>query len=716
MFVLLVGAALPQTAPDAAVTPTRLPPGTVIRVDGDLDEPVWHTASELSALGMVEPVEGIPSQATRVRLCYDQDAFYVALWCDEDPGQVRGRLMARDARLDPDDRVELWFDTFGDRRFAYWFQIGAGGSKGDALLSDFGLRFNKSWDGIWYAKARVTAAGWQAELAFPFKTLAFKPGATTWGFNLRRLRKVRDEEYRWASPSQAYSFFPLARGGALHDMQGMRQGLGLDVVPFVKARARSDRTSTDHLSRMLDLGGDVFYRVTPSLRLALTYRTDFAETEVDERRVNLTRFPLFFPEKRDFFLEDSSVFEFGVPTGPDGGSGDDPIAFFSRRIGLRAGSEVPVLAGIKLAGQIGPVNVGLLDVVVNDAIVDEQSLGVARVSYNVGLESSVGVIGTLGQPDREGVGSTYGADFALGASDYFGAGRGGRLWGYGLRSTAEDAGGDGGAWGLASRYSSSSWEHRARLAGVDTDFAPALGFVRRTGILTYGGSSEHTWRNDGDAFVRRMQSEVELEYITGLSGERDTIALDVRPATLTFASDDQLSYRAERRFERIPARFELRDGIGVGVGDYWSTRHRVTVQSAQRRDVGLDAEGEVGDFYSGHLARWSLSPKVYLDRYAQLSVAYEEFRVRIDEGQFTTRVTQARADLTFSPDVSWRNLVQYDTDTRDLTAQSRLHWIVEPGQDVYLLAVYGWVKDDRDAPLRPGAQDVSLKVSYTLRF
>jgi hypothetical protein len=697
-----------------SVAPLRLQPGQTIAIDGALDDDAWSVAPALGELGMVEPVEGTPGKPTRVLLCYDEKFFYVALVCAEDPGRVHGRLMARDARLDPDDRVELWFDTFGGRRFGYWFQIGAGGSLGDALISDHGFGFNKSWDAIWYGKARTTPQGWQAELAIPFQTLGFRPGLTTWGFNLRRLRKVNDEEHRWAYPTNAHRFFSLANGGELTGMTGMRQGLGIDVVPFAKARFTSDRTAVDHVSRSGDAGGDVFYRVTPALRLALTYNTDFAETEVDARQVNLTRFPLFFPEKRDFFLEDATVFEFGIPSSPDDGDAVRP--FFSRRIGLRGGAPVPIIGGAKLTGQVGAVNLGLLDVVVDDPVVGEQNLGVARASYDLADECAVGVVGTLGHPTEEANAATAGADVALGDSELFGDGRGGHLWLYWLGTTREGAGGDGGAAGAEARYTSSDWEHAFHASTLSPQFEPALGFVRRAGINTYRWETDLARRSPEGSFLRRYDASVAATYVTDTGGGRDTAELEVQPIGLVFGDDDSIAYQISREFERIPERFELRSGVGVAPGDYDSTSHGLAISTAERRSLAVRADLQLGEFYSGHLFRWAVAPTAYLSKFVQLSGEYEEIEVRVDEGRFTARLWQGRVDVAFSPEVSWRNLVQFDNESRDLTVQSRLHWILEPGQDLFLLAVYGWRQDDRAGPLRPAEQDTSVKFVYTFRF
>jgi hypothetical protein len=701
-----------------SVTPTQLAPDTEIRLDGSLDEPVWQTAATLGRLRVVEPREMGASVGTEVRLAYDRRFLYVALRCEEAPGQVRGRLMARDARLDPDDRVEVWFDTFGTGVFAYWFQIGAGGSRGDAQISDYGFRFNKSWDGIWNAAARVTPQGWVAELALPFQTLAFAPGAD-WGFNLRRLRKNGEEEHRWANPSQAYSFFRLALGGKLLGLTGIQQGVGLDIVPYAKGQLAADRAVRDHVSRTFDAGGEIFYRLSPALSFAATYNTDFAETEVDERQINLTRFPLFFPEKRDFFLDDAPLFEFGIPAGFGSAIGSAQVLpFFSRRIGLdSAGRAVPLLGGTKLTGRAGAWNIGLLQTVI-DARADqpEEGVGVARVGYNVGREASVGVIGTLGDPGARGQSSTFGVDTKLGASDLFGPGRAGHLWLYGLGTQGEAAGGDGEAFGAKAEFTTAAWRHAVQVQGIEPGFAPRLGFVRRTDVVDTASEHGFTWRSGDGGWLRRVESRLTPRYTSRYGGAKDSYSVPWTVLRLANNGEDELSYRVAHDFERVPQRFILRDAIGVDAGDYSTTRHRFEFRSREARALGLAGAYEFGEFYTGDIERLEIEPSAYLSRYVQLRARYQEVRVRLAVDRFTTRIVEGRVDLTFSPDLSWRNLVQFDNDSDNLTVQSRLHWIPRPGTDVFLLAVYGWLQDPLDGGFAPGNQTLTTKLVHAFRF
>ncbi|MEM7199635.1 MAG: DUF5916 domain-containing protein [Planctomycetota bacterium] len=711
LTICLVGV-MPAQRP--SVAPTRFPDDANIVVDGALDEPAWRDALRLDVLTETEPVEGrAPEVGTIVRIAYDRDFVYLAMECEERPGLLRSRLMQRDANLDPDDRIEWWIDSFGAQRFGYWFQIGAGGSQGDALLSEAGTSFNKQWDGIWYGRTRLNDRGWQAEVAIPFQTIGFDRAAPRWGFNVRRLRSAVGTDYRWASPRVAYRFFDLRVGGWLTGMQELRQGLGISAVPYVRFNASRDRRVSKHTSRTGDFGMDLGYRITPSLGLLLTYNTDFAETEVDDRQVNLTRFPLFFPEKRDFFLQDSDLFEFGFSGGFGGGS--SPLPFFSRRIGLSdSGGIVPLIGGLRLSGRVAGWNIGALGTLMDESAADpEKGLGVVRVSRNISSQSAVGIIATGGRPTGRGDAATVGADLRLSDSELLGAGGSGTLWVYGLTTQAPGTSGDGEAVGMRGQIRTAQWEHRATAEHIEPEFDPQLGFVRRTGIRRYQWDSSFTRRSGGVLQEFELGSSPQLTTTDSNGDDSWSLPLEL---DIRFQSQDRIGVEARRRFERVPSAFEINDGVFVSAGEYYETRFEAFASAADNRVLGGSVSVEWGDLFSGDLLRWSVRPSFIPNRYLQISAEYQEFIVNLNEGDFTTRVAEGRVDVTPSPDLAWRNLVQWDTNSRDLTFQSRLRWIREPGQDLFLVALFGWNSAAPGAPLIPTTQDFTLKAEYTIRF
>ncbi|MCP3904465.1 MAG: hypothetical protein GY715_12630, partial [Planctomycetes bacterium] len=312
--------------------------------------------------------------------------------------------MKRDAGFGPDDFVAIVVDPFFDRRNGYYFEMSATGAIGDAAVED-NDRLRRDWDGIWYGKATIDEKGWVAEMSIPFKTISFNPETSRWSFNASRRIRRRNESIRWASPSRDKPFISMADAAVIEGIEDIDQGIGLDIKPYGLARARRDH-DLDEDQLDLDGGFDAFYKLTPGLTLAVTVNTDFAETEVDDRRVNLTRFPLFFPEKRDFFLQDAGIFNFG-------GINVNPLPFFSRRIGLDAsGRTVDILAGAKVTGRVEDLNLGMLNVVMkDDETLGDKNYFVGRASVNVLEQSTVGAIFTHGDASSPDDAFLGGVDF-----------------------------------------------------------------------------------------------------------------------------------------------------------------------------------------------------------------------------------------------------------------------------------------------------------------
>ncbi len=714
------------------IRPTRLAEGTTIQIDGELSEVAWESASTLGSLTVTEPIEGArPVHPTEVRMAYDADFIYLALRCHDDPNEIRAVQRTRDAFVRYDDVVEFWFDTFADQRFAFWFQMSAGGSRGDALLSDSGSSFNKDWDGIWYGRTKLTQQGWQAEIALPLKTLAFDVEATQWGFNLRRKRIANGEEARWANPSVAYRFFALEEGGEVLGLEGLRQGRGVDLVPYIRSGYTDDHTAIAGSSAQTDTGLDLTWRPTPAMNVRLTTHTDFAETEIDDRQVNLTRFPLFFPEKRDFFLEDAGVFEFGPSSsrygrGGSGSRGGGLKPFYSRTIGRNAetGSALSLLAGLKVTGRVGDWNVGVLETrqdstVLGGADVDEQTLGVVRLSRNLGGENAAGMLFTHGRPDGEGQAMTTGLDFRLGSSRFFGPGHSGSVWGYYLSTNNDESDGSGSeraeGFGMKAQTRTAQWEHTLDFSNTAEGFDPKLGFVRRTGVKHHRYVAEYTHRGKQGDLFRTIEASIAPHFDVDRVGNEDRFSVPFNWLDVELWSEDSVSVTTERIFERLDDGFNLTDDLFVKPGEFALTRHKLELRSNQRRTLAGSMSVEWGDYFTGTGTRTKISPVILPSALYQWSVSYEDVRMDLDEGKLHTQLVSTDLDFAFDPDLSWQNIAQFDTSSEDLSFQSRLHWIVEPGQDMYLVALSGWDRTGRESFARTES-DLALKFTYTWRF
>ncbi len=393
----------------------RVEQGPVI--DGVLDDEVWQRAQVIDDFTQVEPHQGDPpSQRTEIRILIDGEALYFGISCfDRRPDQIIARRMERDDLFFLEDSITLTLDTFHDHRNGFLIQTGPLGGRRDGSFES--RNFESNWDGIWSAKAQITSEGWFAEIAIPFKTLPFKPGGDLWGLNISRIIKRSGESVRWADPSVERILTDMAQAGVLEGMASAEQGVGvgLDVVPAGTARRVDDRIEDRHYTKFTP-SLDAFYRILPSLTGSLTVNTDFGEAEVDERQVNFDRFGLFFPEKRDFFLQDSGLFNFADLRRENG------LPYFSRTIGLsEEGNARKLAVGGKVAGRVGRFNIGLMDILQEGrGEIDDTNLFVGRVSMNVLDESTVGAIVTNGDPLNNEDNTLVGFDFNYKNSTYGG--------------------------------------------------------------------------------------------------------------------------------------------------------------------------------------------------------------------------------------------------------------------------------------------------------
>jgi len=728
--VLIAGA----RAQDAPAEPTKTV--RVIRVDtppvidGVLDEAVWLQAEAITDFHQVRPGNGTPpSERTEVYLLYDDDALYIgARLGDSEPDQIAANTMRHGVGLGrTDDRLVVILDPFNTRRGGYRFETNANGVRHEMLYQNVD-QIQTAWDTIWESAGSVDENGWLAEMAIPFKSLAFDPQAEAWGFNFMRSIRRRGEEMAWVSRNRSYnpSIAGLATG-----FTGMDQGLGLDIVPSIAitgqkiyASGASDSETSPSL--------DVYYRLTPSLNAALTINTDFSATEVDDRQVNLTRFGLFFPERRDFFLNDGDLFEFGRIGGSGFGSvfnqaearpdRENARPFFSRRIGLSAAdTPVDLNYGGKLSGRVGRFNIGTLAIRQDAAgSVDATDLFVGRVSANVLAESAIGLIVTDGDPRSNLDNSVVGVDFRY-LNTRLPGGREieGDLWWQ--RSDTPGLAGEDTAHGFRLRSpNNTGLRGGLGLKEVEANFNPALGFVNRAGIRDTQVDVGYTRYLDSD-FWQRLFVGVDAQRVTLLAGGAlESQAIRARVFELETNTSDNVEYHFIARKEVVREAFTLYEDptreVGVAPGSYSYGEHELSFEAGQHRTFSGELDFQWGDFFGGTREaivgtfNWRQSPRF------RLSVAYEWNDIELPEGQFISRLIGVTTELAFSSRLFWVNLIQYDNISEALGVNSRLHWIPRAGQEGFVVLNHSLQDFDKDNSFKSEEADLSLKFNYTFRF
>ena len=729
-----VGAQVGPSADRARMTAVRMAEGESIALDGELNEPVWKRAVPATDFIQQIPQTGSPAtERTEVRIVYDRTTLYMGVVCfDSEPNKLLRYQMRRDQFLSADDRFMWVIDPFLTGQGGYHFETNPSGLMGEGLIGPAG--YNRDWDGIWTERVRRTEAGWTIEIAIPFSTLNFDPAATEWGFNFLRTVRRKGEDSLWTGWALNQGLFRFSNTGLVQGLnQNVTQGLGLDVRPYALASAAaSPVTGRPEMSGDAKVGLDLFYSVTPGLRSNFTINTDFAQTEVDQRAVNLTQFALFFPEKRTFFLEGSNFFDFGSVSAT--GIGDafsrpadnSLLPFFSRQIGLDENANPQkVNYGMKVIGQIGSgTDVGALQVQTAndpDAGVAGENFSAVRVKQRFLNQSYIGALYT--SRDRRGGASpmlqTAGVDFQLATSTFRGS-KNLSLGGFGLVTTNALNTGKNSAYGMRVDYLNDRWNTGMAYRVVQDNFRPALGFLTlASGYKRYQPYVNFSPRPLDNSIIRRMGFTANVDLQTDANNQWLTRIWNLTVFNLDLQSEDTFSFLVLPEYERLNRDFRVnaRDDISLPKGgDYSFVRYRLTASTADRRVIAVVPTFEWGGFYSGTRRQLSLDVTLRARPGVIIYASAELNKVDLPETRFTTRVFRLTPDVAVGQWVSLVNTFQYDSVSRVLGWQSRFRWIVTPGDDVYFVYTQNWLSDavlDRLTVLNRSA---TTKLLYTRRF
>ncbi len=715
------------------VQAVRIPEGMAIQLDGFLNDQAWALANPITEFRQQEPVEGgVPSEATEIRILYDDRALYIgAMLYDSNPDGILAHQLQRDAPLSTDDRFMWIISTFGDNRTGYFFETNPAGLFGDGLIEGGG-GFNKRWDGLWDMRTQIHPEGWSVEIRIPFSTLNFDPALDAWGINFQRTIRRRNEEILWSGWRRTEGLFRPVNAGQLRGLSGISQGRGIEIKPFVTTSTRHGSALGTNAGSEANAGLDLTYSLTPSLRGALTLNTDFAEVEVDERQVNITRFPLRFPEQREFFLEGSGVFSFRWA---------DP--FFSRRIGLVDGQEVPIRFGGRLGGQVGNYELGLYQVRTGETTLSNsdgslrpwaaEDFTVARAKRALFQQSHIGLVYTRRAsgdvPDEVTLADrhTLGADFDLYTSQFMGR-YNAQLEGFIIYHTDPVAGGDLTATERRARgYRWSFPNDLVRLHSSFREFGnewdPAVGFTTRRGFRRHQPTLTIAPRPQRWSLIRQTEHEIFFEYLTDMDNRLLTRNIDIKPLQLNFESGDRLSFIVGRNFEHLDRIFTIygsgEDAIRIQPGDYHADKWSVSTNSAGRRMISGNLRFERSGFWGGYRNQIETSATIRPRRGVSLSANYQTNRVNLPQGDFNTNLVRLSWAWNLSPWTSITGNVQYDDLTNVVGFFVRARRTIQPGNDVFLVWSHNWLYDDdplRDSRLSTLSSSGALKVNYTLRF
>jgi hypothetical protein len=722
-----------------------------IDLDGSLSEDPWSRALPITDFTQQEPIEGgAPSYPTEVRVMYDEDNLYIGAIVYDDPDGVLAFQRQRDAFLFTDDRFMWILDTFQDGRTGYFFEINPAGLMGDGIITGgggggrgrggFGEGANRAWDGIWEARTAMRPDGWSAEIRIPFRTLNFNPSLDSWGVNFQRTIRRDNEEILWRGWRRNEGLMSPVFAGRLEGLQGMSQGIGLEAVPSAISSWRNVPTEVDANQFPRDVSLDVNYSVTSSLRASVSINTDFAEVESDQRRVNLTRFPQRFPEQRDFFLEGSGVFSFAPRSSPQ--------PFFSRRIGLNRGRQIPIDYGARLTGQAGPYELGFYQIgTARERYLDggdfeeipSEDFTVARVKRRMLEQSAIGVIYTRRATAPDNTGFSPGDQHTAGIDLDFSTRRflGDKnleleafiAWNTNPEPSMDYSFGDLSSRGFRLNFPNPEWSGHLSYREFGEAYDPALGFVIRNNFRRVEPRIGYTLRPEGISWIRQLDWSAQFRNLTQLdTGILEEREWEFQPLGVNFETGDGFNFQVTRTYEFLDNGFSIFDAE-ILPGGYTNWNYRVFGRTAGQRKVSFFGGLGWGGFWDGEQSGFNARVTFRPTPGISISTNLDHNKVTLPGTEFTADVYELEGQWNPTPWVSATSQVQFDNQSEQLGLFARLRWIVTPGSDLFLVYTQNWlhcvagIDEDECSPAAMANRDFvtlsrggSVKLSYTYRF
>ncbi|HXL35344.1 MAG TPA: DUF5916 domain-containing protein [Gemmatimonadales bacterium] len=709
MLAVLLSSLWAVQGPTATAHAVPTPPV----IDGRLTDSVWQQATPVAGFIQRELHEGAPvTERTEVRIITDGQALYVGAWLyDSDRGGIVTGAKVRDGDISKSDYFGILLDTYHDRQNGFVFTTTPAGIEYDAQVVNEGEGggvqlpgqtsamagalggFNLNWDGTWTVATSVDSGGWYAEFRIPFTTLRYGPGQEqTWGLNLVRSIRRKNEEAFWSFVPRQFSLMKVSRAGTLGGIQAPPVRVWT-VTPYVLSGADLDARRRD------EVGGEIKYGVTPSLTLDLTYNTDFAQVEVDEQRTNLTRFPLFFPEKRPFFLENAGIFSAGTPQAVD--------LFFTRRIGIDSlGQPVPIVGGGRLTGRLGALTVGVLQI-----FTEHQGYSVLRVGRELATRSRVGVIAV----ERMATGDLGDWNRVLGVDGRVGMGDAWTVDWWGAASSVRGPDGNAAAYSARAGYETQHWSNVARFIQVGSDFNPEVGFLnRRGGYRYYEAAVMWKKRFPSLPWVKEWIPHVNYRGYYRLHDfwQEGRLHLDLTEVDL--ANGGRIGPEVNVEHQGLEQPFAIATGVTLPAGSYDYTSVGFDFATDPSAPLSLTLRADVGGFYNGTRRGGSVTFGARHGSSVTTSLLVEYNDVRLDQGDFIRSLVAARIAYFFTPRIMTQTLVQYSNQARSWTANARFAWLSTAGNGLFIVFNEGQEADGFFRWNRPQAR--SLIVKYTRQF
>lgn len=656
-----------------------------ISLDGKLNEPAWQMAPSIDNFTQRELDFGKPStEKTKVAVLYNRLALYVGIWCFQNGiKHVHAKYMQRDFLYDEDDNFQIAISPFADKRNGYLFIINPNGARADLLISGH-EDANKDWNGIWDAQTSITDEGWFAEIRIPFNSFQFKNDSSkSWSINFERNIRYKNEQVSWQGWTRDCSIYCLVNAGTLSGLKNIGYAKRFELKPFLLGAF--EKKKDDAVKWPNKIGADLNVNLTPTLKMNFTANTDFAQVEADRIAVNLTRFNLFYPEKREFFLEGYQNYQFSL--------GDDKELFYTRKIGIENFQSVSIIAGARVFGKMGPNNIGLLNIETEKVdSVPRTNNTVIRYKRDIGSQSYIGAIITS-KNNSNISNQVAGLDGAFSTSHFH---KNKNLVIAALISKSFDKNQlpEGTyAWRFYIDYPNDILDNFIGASSIQQNYNPEMGFLNRKNYNSFTWNLRYYPRWFTRYGIRRMAFkpwQLTL-YKTYTTGELESLYNESRPFGFFTKKGESFEYDLQQQFERLDNSFQLTDSIIIPPGKYWMQRQQIIVSTYSGRKIWAIIIYNWGKFYDGKISTWQGNLGINASKHLNFQTDYTFNNINFPGQRLATKELAEAINYAFNPRLDIATFIQWNSLDDLLSGNFRLHWIPRIGSDLYL--VYNRVYD-----------------------
>ncbi|MEA3500993.1 MAG: DUF5916 domain-containing protein [Candidatus Marinimicrobia bacterium] len=654
-----------------------------IKIDGNLDENCWNRIAGIENFTQREQNEGEPAtEKTKVKVVYNKNEIYFGIWCfDSEPEKISAQKMARDFSWRSDDNFEIMISTFNDNRNGYLFVTNPNGAKADVLVGDEGKEFNKDWNGVWDVVTRITEDGWFAEMKIPFSTLKFKKEKSQiWGINFERNIRRKKEQLMWQGWSRLYDVESISQGGKLIGIENIEQGTKIEIKPYILSGYEFVDGETENTTK---IGGEINFDITPTLKLNFSVNTDFAQVESDRKQINLSRFSIYYPEKRQFFLEGNSYYKMNV---------DRTRLFYSRRIGIDDGTKVPILGGGRLFGKLNKTNFGIMTIQTSEVdSIPSTNYSVVKVKQDIFKQSSIGGIVTQ-KYSKDHYNRVYGTDFTYSTTKFLDK-KNLRVGGsFALSETkdfgeAENLNHDNLTYSVFLNYPNDVVEYDFEFTTVQSEFNPEMGYRSRTNYQMFATELQFNPRFKKLSFFRNLIFKpIDINYyINNETKKTESVFYEWRPFGFVAKSGDFFEFNVQHEIDKPTESFELFGNDTIPAGNYWDNRLEIIMKTFGGRKISAFAIVSGGEFYTGHRQKIGLFPSFNINKHLNFELDWERNYIQLPEHSFTTDEFGGNIAYAFNPKLQTSLFAQWNNEDNNIVVNYRINWIPKIGSYFYFV-------------------------------